>query len=140
MNGHGGNVGLLRTLVIGLNEEGIEVATGTYFDLLSKDEVAALHVSDDRVTHAGEFETGTVLHLHPHLVDREAMAGWSARPWSRIYARRRFESVLIGRNFTGESVQGAIGNGSVASAERAAWGLQRSSEIVVEFLRHWVET
>lgn len=140
LNGHGGNIGLLRTLVIGLNEEGIDVATATYFELLSKGEVAELLTADDRVTHAGEFETATVLHLNPDLVDREQITPTLGEAGTAYHARRRFESVLIGRNFTGESSGGALGLATAATAEQGDRGLGRCAEVLVEFLRHWVAT
>lgn len=124
LNGHGGNASLISTTTsaIGTNHPDVEVLGLTYFTL-AKSFIDEIRDSDiGGMAHGGEFETSLMLHLRPELVHDEELDG--------TYMHEPYEhggkDLLVGgplsvyRTFDEYSESGAIGDPSLASAEKGA--------------------
>lgn len=122
LNGHGGNASLISsaTSTIGTQHPEVEVLGLTYFQL------AASFIDDIRDTdlggmgHAGEFETSLMMHLRPELVKEDQMEGTNM---DEPYPQSIDDLVAGGplsvyRDFTEYSESGAIGDPTVATAEK----------------------
>lgn len=129
LNGHGGNASLVSsaTSTIGTQHPRVEVLGLTYFQL------AVSFIDDIRDTefggmaHAGEFETSLMMHLRPELVDEERMDGTNM---DEPYPQGTKDLVAGGplsvyREFTEYSETGAIGDPTVATAEKGERILDR---------------
>jgi creatinine amidohydrolase len=131
LNGHGGNTAALRTIVDELTFE-LEgrFATCTYWDAAA-DAFARILERQTNVRHAGEAEASMVMALSPDLVDRsrlaEAAAGQSPRPSVlAIGAFHRWQS------FAERSRSGALGDATVASAEKGERLLDAAASAVAD--------
>lgn len=122
VNGHGGNGSLVAsaTSTIGTELPDVEVNAVTYFEL------AAPFIDDIRdsdaggMAHGGEFETSLMLHVCPELVDEDSLQG---TPLDEPYEWGLQDLVEGGplttyRPFDAYSESGAIGDPTVASAEK----------------------
>jgi creatinine amidohydrolase len=122
LNGHGGNKPLVEaaTSTVGEAHPDAEVLGLTYFDLAAAfvDEVRDGDVGG--MAHGGEFETSLMLHLRPGLVREDSM---DAPNMDEPYDRAT-QDLLVGgplsvyRGFDEYSESGAIGDPTVASAEK----------------------
>jgi creatinine amidohydrolase len=132
LNGHGGNASLVSsaTSTIGTRHPEVEVLALTYFQL------AASFIDDIRDTelggmaHAGEFETSMMMHLRPELVHEDRMEGTNM---DEPYPQGGKDLVAGGplsvyRDFTEYSATGAIGDPTVATAEKGERILERLCE------------
>ncbi|MFC6825221.1 creatininase family protein [Halopelagius fulvigenes] len=121
VNGHGGNTALIDAAVstIGHAHPNAEILGITYFDL------ARSFIDDIResktggMAHGGEFETSLMLHLRPGLVGDDR----SAEYWDEQYdlgGQDLLEGgpLSVYRSFNEYSESGAIGDPSLASAEK----------------------
>lgn len=140
VNGHGGNRSILGTALaeIGLDHPEVEVVGITYFEL-AREFIDDIRESDlGGMSHAGEFETSLMLHLRPELVDMEAATGTYG---SSLYERGRSDMLDSGslvNPFTAiesHSQSGAIGDPSLASAEKGAEIHEELLEAMVSQLR-----
>lgn len=122
LNGHGGNGPLIASAVstIGTGHPDVEVHGLTYFELAASfiDEIRETDTGG--MAHGGEFETSLMLHLRPELVDEDALEGTNL---DEPYEWGTQDLVAGGplstyRAFTEYSESGAIGDPTVASAEK----------------------
>jgi creatinine amidohydrolase len=121
VNGHGGNTALIETAVseVGRDHSEAEITGVTYFEL------AAPFVDDIRdsdvggMAHGGEFETSLLLHLHPDLVADDRPAEYWDEPYDQG-GRDLMQGgpLAVYREFEEYSASGAIGDPSLASAEK----------------------
>lgn len=122
LNGHGGNKPVVGTAVSKIGEEfpDAQILGVTYFDLAAPfvDEIR----DSDRggMAHGGEFETSLVLHLRPDLVRMErADAEHLDEPYDRATGDMFDAGPLsVYRSFREYSESGAVGDPSLASAEK----------------------
>ena len=124
VNGHGGNASLIDNAVstVGNAHPDAEATGLTYFQLAEPfvDEMRDSDVGG--MAHGGEFETSLMLHLHEDLVKmEEADAEYLDEPYDC-----GTKDLLVGgplstyRPFEEYSASGAIGDPSLASAEKGA--------------------
>lgn len=122
LNGHGGNASLVSsaTSTVGTQHPDVEVLGLTYFQLAAEfiDEIRDTELGG--MGHAGEFETSLMLHLRPELVKEEEMEGTNM---DEPYPQSTEDLVAGGplsvyRDFTEYSESGAIGDPTVATAEK----------------------
>jgi len=75
LNGHGGNIGVIRSIRLKLMENNGPSCIGyTYFTLVDE-ELKVISEVDFTIGHAAEMETSLQLYLQPELVDKE-VATW----------------------------------------------------------------
>lgn len=140
VNGHGGNASLVDNAVstVGKSHPDVEVTGLTYFQLAESfvDDIRESDVGG--MAHGGEFETSLMLHLHPELVEMEdADAEYLDEPYER-----GTRDLLIGgalstyRPFEEYSESGAIGDPSLASAEKGAELFDRLTDELADVLRN----
>lgn len=121
LNGHGGNQAAISAAVttVGDSHPDVEVLGVTYFTLLP--DVDDIRESDPGgMSHAGEFETSLMLHLHPNLVSEENIV---AEALEEPYNHGTHDLMDIGplavyREFEEYSYTGAIGVPELATAEK----------------------
>lgn len=147
LNGHGGNMSLISTVLneIGAEHADVEVLGLTYFYLVSS-LVEEIRDSDPGgMMHGGEFETSLMLHLRPELVDEDEM--------TPVYSERKYDLLLEDlfgsgslsaySTFADHSETGVMGDPSAASAEKGEVIFERIGEelgILLEAVHEEVKT
>ncbi len=140
VNGHGGNASAIDNAVsvVGTEHPDVEVTGLTYFQLADSfvDEIRESEVGG--MAHGGEFETSLMRHLHPELVKMEdADAEYLDEPYDR-----GTQDLLVGgtlstyRPFEEYSESGAIGDPSLATAEKGAELFDRLGDELADVLRN----
>lgn len=129
LNGHGGNIHLLRSAVMQLRfEHGVRAAVANYWDLAA-DEIARWRQSaPGGINHACEMETSLMLSVRPELVRRQASTGGvvvepaAFRPHSPYLSGDlvRGAPVTTAFSFAELTGPGHLGDAQLASAERGA--------------------
>jgi creatinine amidohydrolase len=110
VNAHGGNIGPLRVAVDEIRCRGeIQVGVINWFTL--NPEIESFVTSDGVDVHANRAETALMMHLHPNLVDRSAIADDPDRTLNKVF------SYTVAQT----SVDGLTGSPSLATAEDGAW-------------------
>lgn len=122
VNGHGGNAALVSaaTAAVGEVHPACEVMGLTYFRLAGE-RIAAIRESDPGgMAHGGEFETSLMYHFHPDLVSEDRLAGTTMdEPYDLAGGDLLAGGPLsVYRPFTEYSESGAIGDPTLASAEK----------------------
>jgi creatinine amidohydrolase len=123
LNGHGGNSALVDAAVstVGRSHPDVEVLGLTYFELARTfaDEIRESDAGG--MAHGGEFETSLMLHLHPDLVSDDMPAEYLDEPYD-LGDRDLLDGgpLSVYRPFEEYSESGAIGDPSLASAEKGA--------------------
>lgn len=135
VNGHGGNISLINSVVktIGQRNPDVAIHGVTYFQLARSFIDDIRESAEGGMSHGGEFETSLMLYLRPDLVDLE-----SGRPEPKE-AVFEFESTdlmtsgVLGsyRTFDEYSDSGAIGDPTVAT--------ERKGEAIFDLLGDEVE-
>lgn len=139
VNGHGGNASVIDNAVstVGKDHPAVEVTGLTYFQLAEPfvDEIRESDVGG--MAHGGEFETSLMLHLHAEVVTMEdADAEYLDEPYER-----GTKDLLVGgplstyRPFEEYSESGAIGDPSLASAEKGEELFDRLGDELADVLR-----
>lgn len=137
LNGHGGNMNLLKTVVQRLRfESDVDVAAASYWDF-ALDTIASWRQSDvGGINHAGEMETALMMALDPDAVDAEARED--------LYLERRRHlpadlavggPVTRAATFAELSPHGAIGAPTLATPERGEALLEAMVAAVSAFLQ-----
>jgi len=121
VNGHGGNTALIKTVVseVGYEHERVEALGVTYFEL-ADDLIRAVRDSDPGgMAHGGEFETSLMLFLDPESIGDHRPAEYLDEPYD-LGGRDLIEGgpLAVYRAFEEYSASGAIGDPSLASAEK----------------------
>jgi creatinine amidohydrolase len=121
LNGHGGNSALIDGAVsrIGQTHPDREVLGLTYFDLATEFIDDIRDSENGGMAHGGEFETSLMAFLHPELVGDEMPATY----WDEHYELGSQDlldggSLSVYRTFDEYSESGAIGDPSVATADK----------------------
>lgn len=122
VNGHGGNINLVGTATgeIGRQHPDTEIIGLTYFQLAA-DAIEEIRESDPGgMNHAGEYETALMLKIVEELVRMEHV---ESRYYQPKYPADRIDllksgPVSIYRSFTEYTESGAIGDATLASAEK----------------------
>jgi creatinine amidohydrolase len=123
INGHGGNVSLIDSLVstVGADHPNRQVLGTTYYTL-AQSFIDDIRESDTGgMAHGGEFETSLMLHLHPDLVkdESEMEASYMDDPYEQAGQDLHDGGVLgVYRSFKEYSHTGAIGDPLLASPEK----------------------
>lgn len=135
LNGHGGNIAALETIVTELTLEfQIPLAYGSYWDLAAEP-IAQILDRQKRVLHACEAETSMMLALTPELIDRDELSqmhgpyvpGASGIGGVNAAAYRW-------RNLASRSPNGVIGDASTATAEKGARLLDAAADALARTL------
>ena len=119
LNGHGGNIGPLRTVIAEITRvHGRSPRVITYWELISQEIGKFFEHPELACGHACALETSLALHLFPKTVDREAIPAHR----SGEAAPHMFGSnpVVEGLDFGKYSSNGVIGEPSLATAEIGA--------------------
>lgn len=133
LNGHGGNVSALRTIVDELTPQfAIPLIMSTYW-VLAEEQMASILERQSGVKHAGEAETSMMLALRPDLVDtgRLSEAIGPTGPESGVRSKagtHRWSS------FAGRTETGVIGDASAASAEKGERLLEAATAALSDLL------
>lgn len=122
VNGHGGNISLVSSVTGALGPEypDVQILGTTYFQLAT-DAVGELRDTEiGGMGHGGEYETSLMLHLHPDLVDEDAMTGTMMDEPYELGTKDLVAGgpLSVYREFTEYSDSGAIGDPTAASAEK----------------------
>jgi creatinine amidohydrolase len=143
LNGHGGNDSLVSsaTSTIGTDHPEAEVLGLTYFQLATSFIDSIRDSELGGMGHAGEFETSLMLHLRPELVKEDQMEGTEM---DEPYPQGIDDLVAGGplsvyRDFDEYSESGAIGDPTVASAEKGEKILEMLCDEVADILRRMHE-
>lgn len=128
VNGHGGNSALIDSSVseLGIDQPDAEVLGLTYFELATGfiDEIR--DSKPGGMAHGGEFETSLLLHLYPELVGDDRPAEYLDEPYDLGETDLHEGGPLaVYRSFEEYSASGAIGDPSVASADKGAQLLEK---------------
>lgn len=122
LNGHGGNMSVVSDVVseAGRRQPDNEILGLTYFHLAidAVDEVRDSETGG--VSHGGEMETSLMMHLHPELVDEDAIEGTMRdEPYDRARQDLLDDGPLaVYRSFDEYSDSGAIGAPDLATAAK----------------------
>lgn len=135
LNGHGGNIAALETIVTELTLEfRIPLAYGSYWDLAAEP-IAGILDRQKRVLHACEAETSMMLALTPELIDRDVLSQMHG-PY--VAGASGIEGVNPAayrwRNLASRSPNGVIGDASTATAEKGARLLDAAAEALARTL------
>lgn len=139
LNGHGGNKSVIgaATSTIGTEHPETEVLGITYFDLVASfaDEIRDSEVGG--MAHGGEFETSLMLYLRPELVREDAMEASNLDEPYDHGDRDLLETgpLSVYRGFDEYSNSGAIGDPTVASAEKGDRFYERLGDELEALLR-----
>jgi creatinine amidohydrolase len=142
VNGHGGNASIVDNAVSKVGQtHPVEVTGLAYFELARPfiDEIRESETGG--MAHGGEFETSLMLHLHPEFVQsEESDAEYLDEPYER-----GTKDLLAGgpvstyRPFAEYSPSGAIGDPSLASAEKGDELFDRLGDKLADVLENMAE-
>jgi creatinine amidohydrolase len=143
VNGHGGNAAVVDSAVstIGASHPDLEVVGLTYFELATPFADDIRDSETGGMAHGGEFETSLMLHLHPDLVRMDDAEGTY---FDTSYERGPKDLLEGGpvaayRPFEEYSESGAIGDPSLASAEKGEKLARRLADELADVLRNVYE-
>lgn len=138
LNGHGGNIGPLRTVVADLaREHGRSPRVVTYWDVLDLEIREFFEQPELACGHACALETSLALHLFPQMVRTDQIP--KQRSGDRGPHMFGGKPVVEGLDFGVYSANGVIGDPSQGSAERGQRLFERIVHQLVEILRPYVE-
>jgi creatinine amidohydrolase len=114
VNGHGGNIDPLRVALRKLQPQYADalLVGGTYWSVADDLIARTLEGEHKFVGHACEFETSMILHLFPHLVNRDEMK--DAGP----LIADQIDGLFISRDMHQRTRAGCTGRPDLASAEK----------------------
>jgi len=139
LNGHGGNMPLLRTVVSFLSfERGIKAVLVTYWRLIA-DVISEIRESEPGgMGHAGELETSLQLYLNEEYVDKEKIRSEIPQRKSEFYQRGMFSKSKVFYPLALDEISalGVIGAASLANKEK---GRKIFELIVNELARFLIE-
>lgn len=138
VNGHGGNTALVDASVseLGIAHPDAELTGLTYFTL-AKPFIDDIRESEPGgMAHGGEFETSLMLHLHPELVGDDRVATPLEEPYE-LGDDDLLEGgpLSVYRSFDEYTASGAIGDPTLATAEKGATLLERLGDELGALLR-----
>jgi len=140
LNGHGGNIHLLRAAVMQLRfEHGVRAAVANYWDLAA-DEIARWRQSaPGGINHACEMETSLMLSVRSDLVRRDAAEPAAFRPRSPYLSGDLVKGapVTAAFSFAELTAPGHLGDADLASAERGAELRALTARRVADFLKEF---
>jgi creatinine amidohydrolase len=138
LNGHGGNIGPLRTVVADLaRTHGRSPRVVTYWDAIDAEIAEFFDQPELACGHACALETSLALHLFSDLVRRDQIpAQRSGDRGPHMFGRK---PVVEGLDFGVYSANGVIGDPSQGTAERGQRLFERLVHNLVEILRPYVE-
>ena len=131
VNGHGGNMSLISSLVseTGAATTGVEILAITYFEFAT-DVITDLRDSDiGGMAHAGEFETSLMLYLCPHLVSEDEISGKLRETDYELERKDLMQGAPLSvyRPYEEYSPTGAVGDPVKATSEKG----ERMTEAIV---------
>jgi creatinine amidohydrolase len=138
LNGHGGNIGPLRTVVTDLaREHGRSPRVVTYWDVIDGEIAEFFDQPELACGHACALETSLALHLFPRLVRTDQIPKQrSGERGPHMFGRK---AVVEGLDFGVYSTNGVIGDPSQATAERGKRLFERLVHNLEEVLRPYVD-
>ena len=136
LNGHGGNINLVRSVVQQLRfEYQVETAGASYWDL-ALEEIRRWRMSPlGGIGHACELETSLMLALYPHLVETSEVEDFV--PTTSHYSASDLTSpgpVTTSKAFHERTPHGVIGSPTFASGDRGQLLLDEIADAVARFL------
>lgn len=137
LNSHGGNLGVLNTVVNELATEDIEVAAVTYYMLAAGERAALCEVDQRQADHAGEMETSLGLFLQPESVDMSQLSPEIGMAFDAPSMQRRPAGVYLPLDWSKESPSGVTGTPSAGTAEKGRLMIERGAEVVAAFIRRY---
>jgi len=136
LNGHGGNIAALETIVTELTiQHRLPIASASYWQVAAK-EIAALLDRQEGVLHACEAETSMILAVEGQEVDRDVLSQCHG-PY--VKGAAAIEGVNPGiyrwRQIGTRSLNGVIGDAATASAEKGESLLTAIAAALADALR-----
>jgi creatinine amidohydrolase len=117
LNGHGGNIFALPTIIHeAASIEGLRVAGGTYW-FLAEDAIGKILEDQTGVRHACEAETSAMMAVEPGLVRQDRLAGAFGADPPRVQGGMS-DPVFVWRDFAERSTSGVIGDARRATPEK----------------------
>lgn len=139
LNGHGGNTPLIdgATSTIGVDHPEVEALGTTYFALADSFVDEIRESEPGGMAHGGEFETSLMLHFHPDLVKTDRLEGeYLDEPYVDGHDDMFASGPLaVYREFEAYSSSGAIGDPTLATAEKGRQLADRLAEKLASILR-----
>lgn len=134
VNGHGGNKSSLDIMTVRLRHElGVSVASSS-FTLLSTDARKAF-VKSEMTGHACKGETSQALYLAPHVAKRKRIARGATKGYPyKFLGKGNNSSLVVPYTFDEITQNGALGDATLASAERGKAIIDEALNKAVEFL------
>lgn len=142
LNGHGGNANLLRSAVQQLRfEHGVRVAAASYWDFALADIAEWRASGPGGINHACELETSLMLSVRPGLVDQAEARNATWLPGSDFLSGDLAigAPVTVAWSFAELSQEGALGDPTLANAERGEALLAAIVDRVAAFIQEFHE-
>ena len=121
VNGHGGNTALIETVIseVGHAHQDVDAVGVTYFELDEELITEIRKTETGGMAHGGEFETSLMLFLDPESVGETRPADYLDEPYD-LGPRDLLDGgpLAVYRSFESYAESGAIGDPSLASAEK----------------------
>lgn len=140
LNGHGGNANLLRSAVQQLRfEHGVRVAAASYWDFALAEIASWRSSGPGGINHACELETSLMLSVRPDLVEPGEARDATWLPDSDFLSGDLAlgAPVTVAWSFAELSEEGALGDPTVATAERGAALMTAIAARVADFIHEF---
>lgn len=144
LNGHGGNVvpGTQAITEMSCQDDASDaafLALSSYWTVAQPVMSAEQHgMATPQLSHACEYETSMMLHLHKDLVVMSQAKGIEPVLESRFYSSERLGRVNVAGRFHRRTATGAMGKPEEATAEKGASLLAAIAEEVTDFVRDFL--
>ena len=132
VNGHGGNHSLLKAVAARVSEHDLFMLALSHWDLMAE-ELRDWGDVDDRIGHAGEWETSLQLHLQPELVDMSRAVDETWVP----PVSERFRSMVTFPERQRETPEGVMGAATAATAEKGKRYVEAAAAKLLELARDY---
>ncbi|MHB1416523.1 MAG: creatininase family protein [Chloroflexota bacterium] len=140
LNGHGGNSALLNAVPVRLLEEGIHVASLTYWTAITSELREIGQSPLGGISHSGEMETSAQLYLRSHLVDLPSAVAEPVVPLTSLspYDFRAPGAVSYQIDLREVTKHGVRGDPSYATPETGEQVIAAAVAKIGQFMREFV--
>lgn len=137
LNSHGGNLGVMNTVVNDLAIEGLDIAGVTYYQLADRERAALCEHDKRQADHAGEMETSLGLHLQPESVDMSLLSDDIGMAFDAPSMQRRPMGVNRSLVWSKEAPSGVTGTPRAGTAEKGRQMVEQGAAALADYLRRY---